>query len=201
MVCLAGCAGGSGTSAGTASTSAAQNVVTNSISDHNAAVQCLSDFDSCTGKASTVADFDACKATLDGCLPSRPPGPIGADICGEHDGPPPQGPPPQGQPPPPQDGQPPPPPDGGMGGMHCGFGGPPADVCKQQLDACVAAASVDVATCVQQAHQCVHAAIIANFQAACAHILDECQKCASSSADCTNAQTVCASGVPFGDTP
>ena len=52
------------------STSAISAALSTSTLDHATAVQCFSDFKSCPRTSSDQASVDACKATLETCLPS-----------------------------------------------------------------------------------------------------------------------------------
>lgn len=224
---MVGCTDSETGSSTTAATSDIQAMVTDSTADHAQAATCFTEFRACVDAAADADARLACKTTLDACLPDRPdrPAPAEADMCGpppggprgeRPDGPPPGDlpPPPPGAPPPgerpdgPPPGDLPPPPDGvaagGDGGVrpprpprHCGFGGPAGRACRDALTSCLAAEGADQAACLETAHECVHAAIAANFAARCAEHLARCQACAPDATLCEPIAARCAAGVPM----
>jgi hypothetical protein len=207
-----------GCSTGTTSTSSdlVTQAVTTATLTHDQIKQCYDDFDSCIAAAGTDATaIDACKTTLQGCLPTPPDPPPVPNLCADADG---------GVKPPHGDcnggggpGQPPPPPpDGGPGGGPGGHGGPggpggpgvppgpplsPAGhlavaTCHAQLKACLAAGA-DKDTCVSTAHQCVHDALAADFAQLCSDAATACAACATPSDLCTKIAAQCAAGLPL----
>ncbi len=61
----------------------------------------------------------------------------------------------------------------------------------------LAAEGADQAACLETAHECVHAAIAANFAARCAEHLARCQACAPDATLCEPIAARCAAGVPM----
>jgi hypothetical protein len=169
LAAVTACSSGAGTTA-TDTTSQALSEATASAADtHAAAEACFTAFDAC--RAAAGADVEACKATLDSCLPAEArPGPHcgpppgherpgdgdGAGGGGDCDG----GGPPKGAPDGTDAPPPPPPPDGGLPDFCKDVPLPPPAAiaaCKAPLDACLSAGT-DKKTCFDAAHACIKAA-------------------------------------------
>jgi len=82
-----------------------------------------------------------------------------------------------------------------------GLGGPAAQMCKDQLKACLSAPNSDRETCLTQMHTCVHDAIAANFKKFCDDLVKACEACAEPQGRCDALAAKCAAGFPFPDHP
>ncbi len=192
----------------TASDSAAiETMAEAATTAHAEARACFQAFDGCRLAAADDAAKQVCRDTLKACLPERPDRPPPPLTC---DGRPPRRPPPPPgtfiggnlpPPPPPGDGGelPPPPPDGLRPPLPCGgFGGEAGLACKTALEACVASGEAED-TCTSAAHDCMDAAMAANFAAACQRHLDHCRECASDDTVCQPIADRCAEGLPVAE--
>jgi hypothetical protein len=165
--------------------------------------RCFETFQACV--TAENADVGACRNTLQGCLPARPPHPPECpppppppqgEGGGDCDGgvrpppPPPSGPRPEGPPPPQGEGghRPPPP--------HCARLPlpPPEEVraCHVSLDACIDTAD-DRQECFQAHRRCMHDAFVRAFRARCDEGL---AKCRAESRSCLRLEAICSRGLP-----
>ena len=204
---LVGCAGGTSTTDTAATAADALQTAQCDYQGFRAqADACFQAFDACRASVADDAAKQACRDTLQACLPPPPPGGPGGAGGPGHRGPPPDG---------GCDGQGP----GGMGGPGGpgGLGGPPPDgglrpdrpgmgpgrpqvddaavrACRDTLATCLAAPGADVKVCHDAERACVQGAFKAAFDAFCAQALTLCADPATAPPHCDRVAEKCAQG-------